>query len=78
MVRGGRVTVGCDGGRFTWDVLPEGGWGTGETLSFFYESSRPPGGLGDIALTAGEVTGTASVPRPTAREGKVSAEERCL
>lgn len=41
---GFNAVISCEGGRITWTVPPEANWSTGETITFFWQSTQPPAG----------------------------------
>lgn len=40
--QGFNAVISCDGGRLTWTVPDSARWSTGETITFFWQSTRPP------------------------------------
>lgn len=36
------AVISCDEGRLRWTFPEEAGWSTGETITFFWQSTRPP------------------------------------
>ena len=58
--------ISCDDGKLSWTFPPEAGWSTGETITFFWQSTQPPTGEpdGEYAFTgdAREATGRGPMP----------------
>lgn len=41
---GFNASISCTDGRITWSFPEESGWSTGETITFFWQSTQPPSG----------------------------------
>ncbi|GAB5347664.1 hypothetical protein [Alteriqipengyuania sp. 357] len=66
----GRIRVLDDNGTLVWRVVGGDGWGTGEQITFFWQSTLPPEGPAEVfSLRADEKIGLASGPFPP-REDK--------
>ena len=62
----GAIKVQSDGGQLIWRITAGDGWMPGETLTFFWQSTRPPAGPEEVYLLAAEgLSGAATGPFPT-------------
>jgi hypothetical protein len=59
-------SISCADGRITWSFPEESGWSTGETITFFWQSTQPPSGPdGEYLFVADGLEATGPGPMPT-------------
>ncbi|MGB3723894.1 MAG: PEP-CTERM sorting domain-containing protein [Pacificimonas sp.] len=52
-------------GNIVWTTDPENGWGTGETITFFFQTTQPPSGPGaGFGLSGADGNGSGNGPVP--------------
>lgn len=59
--------ISCDTGMLSWTFPEEAGWSTGETITFFWQSTQPPGepeGEYRFVADGREATGRGPMPVP--------------
>jgi len=62
---GFNASISCVDGRITWSFPEESGWSTGETITFFWQSTQPPSGPdGEYRFVADELEATGPGPMP--------------
>jgi len=44
LAAGFNPVISCEDGKLMWTFPPESGWSTGETITFFWQSTQPPTG----------------------------------
>ncbi len=65
LATGFNATISCENGRIVWTVPEESGWSTGETITFFWQTTRPPSGPdGQYRFVAHGRTVTGRGPKP--------------
>ncbi|NNC71891.1 MAG: hypothetical protein HKN78_03340 [Sphingomonadaceae bacterium] len=65
---GFNASISCEGDRLTWTLPAQSGWSTGETITFFWQSTQPPTGPdGEYRFVGDDMESTGMGPMP--REG---------
>jgi len=67
LAEGFNATISCARGRIVWTVPADAGWSTGETITFFWQSTRPPSdetGAYLFIADGVEARGRGPLPRP--------------
>ncbi|MBC2777755.1 hypothetical protein [Parasphingopyxis marina] len=60
------ATISCVDNRIVWTIPEESEWGTGETITFFWQSTQPPSGpTGEYRFTADGAEATGMGPMPS-------------
>lgn len=63
---GFNAVISCADGRLSWTFPPESGWSTGETITFFWQTTQPPAGPDGQYRFVGDgqqATGVGPMPR---------------
>lgn len=73
LAEGFNASISCEGGRLIWTVPEESGWSTGETITFFWQTTQPPTGpTGEYGFVADDTEATGLGPMPSAG-GEIAA-----
>lgn len=66
LAEGFNASISCVDNRIIWSFPEESGWSTGETITFFWQTTQPPSGPdGEYRFIADEMEATGPGPMPT-------------
>ncbi|QLC24225.1 hypothetical protein HFP57_03725 [Parasphingopyxis algicola] len=66
LAEGFNASISCVDDRIIWSFPEESGWSTGETITFFWQSTQPPSGPdGEYRFVADGLEATGPGPMPT-------------
>lgn len=67
LAEGFNAVIACEDGRLTWTVPADAEWSTGDTLTFFWQSTQPPSdSLGEYIFIGDGAEGRGRGPMPVA------------